>query len=445
MTYHPDEKTERHEFNAKSVPLLSFPWVVADHLCIARRRNMSLMVRSNIRSYLDWLTQSTLEIFSSELNSVLETSAMHEKCLLEVQDQVGSYGTVHLSSASALLLFQGQVDLTVLIIPNEGSTSEKNEQIRVLEQCQRLLRVAAKSATISAEPLDPILEMMYNSNCSSTSVELDVVANPKGLDQFTLLRQYIVSYPWMLPALRLILKWGRGTGVFAQRKYSLLPTMSLALLCIHVAIEEGYVDPILTTLQDIDLRWLDFCSSIPNKPEEFCSACIGPYLVSLFSRPMQADNLDVHPSLQDAVGHVNFTEIGVQEGWSIFAEQVEIAGHALMLNGNASVLLSKSMTEKAFFLTKQAARGVASSVKQHMRWLRNVSGADVATGGTQNTSKFGLVVRAFGTYPYHPSRSWVCGYFKFHLSFLWFLHQEQVDRFSRWTKLSRNWKLKEIP
>lgn len=362
---------------------------------------MALTIRPNIRSYLDWLTQSTLEIFSAELQFVLESSAKHEACLQEVQGLLGSYGKAHLSSTSALLLFKGQLDVTLLVLPNEEGDLDKNGQIRALEQCQRLLRPGIKSSTLSTDSFEPILEMMYGSSSSDSSIELDVVSDKTDLQRSRLLRQYILNFPWMLPALRLILKWGRGTGLFAQRKHSLLPSVILVLLCINVAIDEGYIEPMPEVSEDVDSQWSSFCSLIPDVPEPFCSKSIGKFLVSLFSRPMGTDNLEVHPSLQDVVGCTNFGEVGVPEGWSILAEQMEIAGHALMLNGNASVLLSKSMTEKAFFLTRHAARGIFSSVKQHMRWLKDVSGADVATGDIHDKTKFGLVIRALGADPQH--------------------------------------------
>ncbi|GMH35082.1 hypothetical protein BSKO_02950 [Bryopsis sp. KO-2023] len=401
VTYHPEEDTETFFRNNDVLKMLSFPWVVSDILCEVRAKNAQKGICPVVIDRLTWTSKTILGYFLKEKHFVTMGLKARGRVLSELQNSLAAIGGLHMYGSSAVLTFETESDLDVVLIPEGGSEMGTKEQIRMLRSVRKTLKgKASKSNLVSNAPV-PFLELTvgkFGGNDTPGCHQVDITVDPSGLLKANTVQSFILENPWLLPVLRLVVKWGRNTGLMGHKRHALIPTNALIYLFINMCIERGFVRAIPQLPEGLATRWVEFCED-PLSIDE--SVKMGQSLVAFFDLVNEGESMmrgfKIHKDLVKVLDVGRFDDLGVAEGWTLLKEQMHAAMHVLLLTGNAQALLSKSDVQRVFFIPRQAARGILGAEKQYKRWLKKQTGADVSIKSRSEGSRPGLILKASGS------------------------------------------------
>lgn len=396
VTYHEDEKKEACKLATCETALLSFPWTVANVLAEIKVKNAEQGVHCRIPFFSEVTSKSTVEHFLEEREALLEDLTRRETALAALHERLKPIGNTEVYGSSAVMLFSPQSDLDVMLTLRNMRSLSKDEQNSLLKACRGLLE-NFYSVRHVADAKVPNLELKFRSPSNGSDLRIDVTADSLGLQKAMLLREYILRDPWLLPVMRLILKWGRATGLMGHKRFAPIPSNILTFLVLNMCIQLDFIQPVTSVPTDIKERWDSFCQNIGTQPEAFFSSGqIGKCLDAFFDHSKIGKKLQVHPALCLILGKDSFASFGSSDAWSLLEEQMQIAGFALALSCDIAVLFKKSKVTRVFYLGRNRVHGIIGAEKQYSRWFQRISGADVSIGKTRRAAKPELLIQATG-------------------------------------------------
>lgn len=369
---------------------------MADILATVRMKNAEQGIHCKVPTFIEKLSKSTVERFLEERGELLEGLCRRETALVAFQESLKSLGDTKVYGSSAVMLFSPLSDLDVVLIPPNNYSLSRDEQNSLLKKSKVLLgKFSGVRHVVEAKV--PNLELKYRFPSDGSDMRIDITADCLGLQKAMLLRAYILKDPWLLPVIRLLLKWGRTTGLMGHKRFAPIPSNLLTFLIVNMVIQLGFVEPITSVPTDTQDRWSAFCQSICTKSEEeFSSGPVGKCLDAFFEHSKFQEKLQVHPALCLILGYNSFIRFGNSEGWSLLEEQMQITGFALALSGDITVLFQRPKMTRVFYLGKNRVHGMIGAVKQYSRWFQRLSGAEVSIEKSRRAAKPELLIKATG-------------------------------------------------
>ena len=206
--------------------------------------------------------------------------------------------------------------------------------------------------------------------------------------QSELILEYIYHYPWLLPLLRVIVKWAQATGFLVSGKNSFMDGLTMSMMVIDYGLRCGQIHQpievdkvhllthnsrlsescdrfqVLTGIRDFGrFAQREVWNDILNRLQEDCSSAapMGELLLGFFSEQERSALTPVHKSLVNVFGHTCYNQTSTADATHLLQEEMQRAFHKLSFHGSIPPLFEQVETEKVISLSPSSAERMQGS------------------------------------------------------------------------------------
>ena len=412
--------------------VIGFPWIVDDVLVTipplkGGRLPKQVPAKKNVHAALgNSLGEFFSEVSDGLLNGYRDRLGVKSAILNAFHHNSRNLGLVVFGS-SATLSFEEESDIDLCVLHSNtlqsGGKIEKASQLALLKKQDSTLRHLYNAVHLVHRAKVPIFRLagFKHKDAPGAKLCVDLCANPDGYFKAMVVTSYIHRYPALLPLLRMLIQWGRVSGLMRKVDGSRINTNLLVFMLLSFCVKNGWiselgVDDIMDRVQGVannsvtDAQLVDtwqktlthlksnITAGSPDEESQEddqmeisigqhqeCHLNIGTtplgYVLLEFFRNHQSI-LDKFPIPQRFVGLLGAKEFQSLLGDGdarLLHEQMQRAYHILALHCDVTVLLEVCASEiqHTCHLTDQLSAWIAGSERYHSKMFSEKSGAKV--------------------------------------------------------------------
>ena len=426
-----DRETGDSEHRLKRV--IGFPWIVDDVLATIPPQNKRAPKHSPSKNVYSTIGNSMGELFAKKLESLM--NGYTERLRVKTTILEAMQGTDHnlglvIFGSSATLFFEDESDIDLCVVRSNtlqsGGKIVKADQLALLKKVEPVLRQLYSGVHLVSRARIPIFRLagLKREETLGSKLCVDLCANPDGFFKALITTSYIHSYPALLPLLRVLLRWGRDSGLIRKVDGSRINTNVLVFMLLTFCVRNGWIselgvediqnyaeDMTGNRVKDAELieTWektlarliSDITGDITNHAsqededmEEIsagqyqdCHLNLGPrntplgfVLLEFFRRHQSLiDDTPIPLCFVELLGVEEFQSLLGDGDAQLLHEQMQRAYHILALHCDVRVLLEvcASEVQQSCHLSDQLSAWIAGSERYHSKIFSVKSGAKV--------------------------------------------------------------------
>ncbi|CAD7703173.1 unnamed protein product [Ostreobium quekettii] len=432
-TYDPEQDPRRRGEiggkNRKAGPrrFLSFPWVVSDVLAKVYYSNMKNNPQGSMLSIATIIGMSVIHKFEETGFSLIDNWSERCGVLKTVKERLAPIGYTFMTGLSASMLFDEKGKIEFVLVPSrEGDRNSAERDLklqrRIMDGAHDLLYVELEKT--KRPPGDPKHAMLLcklakplTKVASGTWAEITVLTS--ALKKWSTVVMYMKQYPYLLPLLRLLAGWVKGTGLTDPGR-GLVDSCVVPFMFLNMCLNDGEF-PILSTAEveevcemvacgrDVclfaDLEGWQRVVKAALGMDAQRKGSLGDLLLEFFRHGRRHIDDPIQPCFRGVLfkeGSPSFGQLMGDRAAHLLLEEMDRACHRLSLRADASALLTVDRLEQLHYIETNAAYSILGAESGFGKFLRRRSGAtEIEVFPRTDPKAPGLLIRAVGTAAAH--------------------------------------------